>query len=294
MDSEKPDVARSVRIAFATLSLSIGCVSLPTLAGDFASPANASPPDKIAYHICTGGPSAGCQDFPGDGVPVCEHFVKMLNAYGAEAHPTACEVSLHPAFPEFSEPEWEDLDIQKNINLVYRIDRSINPLVESNKRRRELNFQQWQELFEKEIAGGQSKPRLRRTTLRSSNGKPVAVFSYVRNDDCNQDVIKAHRGFSRTGGVLFMRDETNGELVHTPQILQPGWPFGILRFSNAYYLVRTEFYPPTAESPGLDYVGVYSIDLERGLSSEIPRYTPIRQCQIRAEFSKLGDAGSDH
>lgn len=56
----------------------------------------------------------------GKGVEVCEAYGKNLNSFG---YVMACEREINPVFKEFSKPEWKEMDILENLDLVIKLTR---------------------------------------------------------------------------------------------------------------------------------------------------------------------------
>lgn len=54
----------------------------------------------------------------GKGVEVCEAYGKNLNSFG---YAMACEREINPEFKEFSKPEWNEIDVLKNLELVKKL-----------------------------------------------------------------------------------------------------------------------------------------------------------------------------
>ena len=52
----------------------------------------------------------------------------------------SCELKFHPSMTQFSEPEWEELKIEDNWELVYNIEREI---LSDNLVRSMLPFEKW-------------------------------------------------------------------------------------------------------------------------------------------------------
>ena len=141
------------------LAWCIACIALSGVAVRVAQAAES----KIPYHFCTGGKARGCEQ-PGTGFAVCENLLKMLNAYGAQELPATCELTMRPEFPMFGRPQWQDLELLKNLDLTYALERSTAP---RGSALQTMSFAQWQVAFERELASGKIGPELRVSRLNS-------------------------------------------------------------------------------------------------------------------------------
>ena len=71
---------------------------------------------------------------------VCRDMVKNLDLLQQSDASFSCELKFHPSMTQFSEPDWEELKIEDNWELVYNIEREI---LSDNIARSRLPFEEW-------------------------------------------------------------------------------------------------------------------------------------------------------
>lgn len=131
-----------------------------------------------------------------NGWSVCRDMVKNLdllqlpeveNEYGL--------VRFHPDMPQFSEPDWEELKIEDNLELIYKIVQQKTPYLLHALSYDGLPFEEWKQRYLQDMRRGyaedtangtlyrvQFRPRLRITRVRfEQDGPLLAVLDYDYN-----------------------------------------------------------------------------------------------------------------
>lgn len=175
----------------------------------------------------------------GQGYTACEAFVKNLNAFPIDDS-MACDLKIHRTHPEFSRPQWEELDVQTHLDLVYEAE---NLLMSAGSK--PPPFVQWQSRYQERVASDQRKPpRLRKATLDLNGSGPETLIWYevpgaesCPIDEGRQQYVDAMNSF---GGHVFVQRRATGELERiygfittngrTDVLLHAGRPY----FANAY------------------------------------------------------------
>lgn len=137
----------------------------------------------------------------GPGWTVCESYVRFLNSFPENDPPPMCEL---PTFGELKEPDWEVLDLQTHIQLVFELEKRTFP---SSHERPVADFTQWRKVFEDDINRGNAAPRLRRVRLKlTPDDELKTILAYEPDQNgCNRRTQKG--GGSYTNSKLFVWDE---------------------------------------------------------------------------------------
>ena len=120
---------------------------------------------------------------------VCRDMVKNLNKLQPSQASFLCRLRFHPDMPQFSEPEWEELKIEDNWQIIYDLS---NYGVKTSDR---PPFAEWQAQYLRDMQNGYAegkilssgvsyrlpfRPSLRRAKVRfEQNGPLVTVVSYT-------------------------------------------------------------------------------------------------------------------
>lgn len=60
----------------------------------------------------------------GKGAEVCEAYRKNLNSFGdLNVYTMACERERNPKFTKFKKPDWEEIDLWENRELLKKVER---------------------------------------------------------------------------------------------------------------------------------------------------------------------------
>lgn len=215
---------------------------------------------------------------PGTGYAVCETLVKMFNAQGASAFPFRCAIPLNPNVTQFSRPEWQELDIQQHLELVYRMESAIN-LWADPPWRTKLGFERWRELFNKEFFERKERPRLLKTRLSVEDGGSITVLAYDRSWGCQESTLDQRQ---ITGMNLFVYDEGSDRFDDAP--INPLYQnyLDIISFAGKYFLTHSEYNSLTRRED-IQVNHLIPVCREGWQGWTIESY-PKQQCEIRATF----------
>jgi len=128
----------------------------------------------------------------GKDTTICEAYLKHLKAMPAEGAPRFCEIWFDPKRSDFVRPQWEEINVLQNLDLVRRIERCCpNPyndiphmpqISEDMAARLRLprpGEEGWAARYEALMREGFYTPRLRRTQLRlDAKEAPETVLAY--------------------------------------------------------------------------------------------------------------------
>ena len=154
----------------------------------------------------------------------------------------SCELKFHLSMTQFSEPDWEELKIEDNWELVYNIEREI---LSDNIARSRLPFEEWTVRYKQDWQSGcyeamgigvaESKkgkcfafvPRLRRAQVRfSQNGPMETVLAYTLYTDYEKRCLDVRKCIYLFGDdiVLYSREEHKkvGQCIKTASEKQKG------------------------------------------------------------------------
>lgn len=117
----------------------------------------------------------------GKGIEICELYQKNLNSF-APLHPSylICERNFKPEFKEFSQPQWEEIDILENKELLKKIEDFVGE-------HRSNNPEEWIKEVKWDIEN-------RHTVMKQTKVD-------IDNDGKKENVIKYYRGIC--GGTRF-------------------------------------------------------------------------------------------
>lgn len=145
------------------------------------------------------------------GWSVCQDYVKSLEMLQPSKEALACETNLAPNMPQFSLPDWQELNIEEHWDIVYAIEANLKldhieelPPIET-----------WRNNFRLRIQMGEIKPRLRQARLRiSTDEHEQTFFGYTRNRDniqtCKKEMIP---GWNPYTGEIFYTQAPNNRLA---------------------------------------------------------------------------------
>lgn len=154
---------------------------------------------------------------------VCRDMVKNLDLLQQSYASFSCELKFHPSMTQFSEPDWEELKIEDNWELVYNIEREI---LSDNIARSRLPFEEWTVRYKQDWQSGcyeamgigvaESEkgkcfafvPRLRRAQVRfPQNGPMETVLAYSLTADNTERCLEFARCYYLFGHFQFLPRE---------------------------------------------------------------------------------------
>jgi len=149
-------------------------------------------------------------EYPGTGFTVCEAYLKSLNTLPEKWKHGACVPWIDPSDKRFGFPNWEHLDVNKNLSLMYQIERLIPP---SNNKIED--FDEWRSVYMLKIQTGKIKPSLMRATMEITKG--AGSETLLRYDEGDAGISGCDKGVPNNGGGssawLFILDEAKSGLI---------------------------------------------------------------------------------
>ncbi len=111
---------------------------------------------------------------------VCKIYEKNLNSFPEIKHPMVCERPINPAFKEFKELQWTDLNVSEQREIVLKMDKQslyykANPSA--------FNIEEWEKQFKLRVADGRIRLRLGKIEVTEIYGKPLDAPLYMLEYD---------------------------------------------------------------------------------------------------------------
>lgn len=166
----------------------------------------------------------------GKGWTVCESYARYLNSLPDSTPLPLCHIPRYPDFPDLKEPDWEVMDIQSNLELVYKLEKLTSP---SYHDRPVDTFDHWKTVFDQQIKEGVASPRLRSTHLALLDKGPVeTIMAYEPDQEkCDREMTK--NGFAYNGALtnLYLWNEQEQRIDNDKNYIGR-IPFDLLLFQG--------------------------------------------------------------
>ncbi len=216
---------------------------------------------------------------------VCRDYLKSLETLNPKPESLACDLNIAPNMPQFSLPDWQELNIEEHWDIVYAIENELK----LGHPQSSPSFDIWRKNYLTRIQKGEIKPRLRQARLRISTDETEETFlGYTRNRDnietCKKEIV-ARLNLSNPkyiGDTLYYRDQVSNKLL-------PVFPDTDANFSgdseNQVFLHNSTLY---FISPGQRYSVISRIFKIKPISpiTKLPlRYFGQGICQIIARLT---------
>jgi len=115
-------------------------------------------------------PVGGCgSGRSGKGYAVCEAYLKHLNSL---TEIPKCDV---PVPLGFKQPDWEEMDIMKHLNLAHQIE------LAQGGASIDKNFESWSRAFIEQTKSGRIAPQIRKTQAQPFGEKMITLLAYTRD-----------------------------------------------------------------------------------------------------------------
>lgn len=109
----------------------------------------------------------------GNGVDVCEAYGKNLNSFKLHnQYVMACERKISPKYADFKKPEWEELELRENVELLKKIELFLGNYVVTS-----VNVQGWKDYIKSLIRGKRISIELSKIDI-NNDGKKANVIKY--------------------------------------------------------------------------------------------------------------------
>ncbi|MEW5891331.1 MAG: hypothetical protein AB1768_20400, partial [Pseudomonadota bacterium] len=227
----------------------------------------------------------------GMGYTVCERYVKMLNAFPADAPPPICEQRLHPDFPDFAFPKWEELDVAANMELIRQLERWLHSKNDITWAAKPLpgakhlpSVDVWLAEVERRIRAGESAPRLRRTELVLAGKKRERLLAYTRDTrQCERD-LASWGGTDKSWDYIFLYDEQGRIDPRKLDVLggtRGGYNQLLLHHRKPYFVATFAGVPKSSFRVRASVRSSESVEQFHGISYEL-----LRRCEVRFNRSE--------
>lgn len=194
----------------------------------------------------------------GKGCEVCEAYGKNLNSFNpGNLYNMACERKINPKFTDLKKPEWEEMDLQNNVELIKKVELFLGNYVVTSD-----NLEGWEEYIKSRIEDEYVSIKLSHIDI-NNDGEKENVIKYrygacpggnrygtpllVLNNDINViDIVKSKPLMQNS------RNIKNGPLAE-------GWSgamYDVFMYKNKTYFDRW-----SADQWPLDKVGKDKIKL---------------------------------
>lgn len=130
-------------------------------------------PTKLRYAFCDKSkPGLYCEGQTGKGYTVCEVYLKHLQTLTT---PPTCEAPMPPGF---SLPNWEEMDVTKNLDLAFQAEGLFLKKFGGYKH---PEFAAWKTTFLQEIQEGKINPRMRKAKVTPNDKGDAIILAYTRD-----------------------------------------------------------------------------------------------------------------
>ncbi len=149
----------------------------------------------------------------GKGYSICEAYLKHLNAFPPETPPMVCNIRPNPKFSNITQPDWEEIDVNENIHLIYAAEMQYPPfsLNRYDPDKSLPTFDEWKPNFDARVRAGKIKPKLYRTRLAiNKKGGIETLIGYAPDPDrCERDLQNYNSGKTRWAHIYVLNDDPN-------------------------------------------------------------------------------------
>lgn len=189
----------------------------------------------------------------GMGYSICETYLKHLNTLSPDAPPMVCNIRPNPAYNDITrddwditQPEWEELDVQQNLNLIYAAEMQYPPYsVYRYDPNKDLpTFEEWKAEFEARIAAGKIHPKLYRTRLAlNEKGGVETLIGYEPDpDDCERNLKKYNYTNSDGKHIFVLNDDPQEPLKTIHGLSGSNRRMTVLYYRDQSYFAWAGFY----------------------------------------------------
>ncbi len=131
----------------------------------------------LRFKFCESNQSITCKQ-TGRGNTICEAYLKHLNSISEDWPYAACKVWVNPTRGDIRLPQWQSLDIESNLALVYQLvsfERVGSPI-----------FTKWQVDYVSKLKSGKIYPSLKQLEVAFKKGEPAKTL--VRYEEGNSEI----------------------------------------------------------------------------------------------------------
>jgi len=156
----------------------------------------------LRFKFCESNQSITCKQ-TGHGNTICEAYLKHLNSISEDWPHAACKVWVNPTRGDIHLPQWQSLDIESNLALVYQL--------VSFERVGSPTFAKWQADYVSKLKSGKIYPSLKQLEVALKKGEPAKTL--VRYEEGNSEITGCDKNDfpigdgSGTNSKIFILDE---------------------------------------------------------------------------------------
>jgi uncharacterized protein len=164
---------------------------------------HAEKPDykALRFKFCESNQSITCKQ-TGHGNTICEAYLKHLNSISEDWPHAACKVWVNPTRGDIHLPQWQSLDIESNLALVYRL--------VSFERVGSPTFAKWQVDYVSKLKSGKIYPSLKQLEVALKKGEPAKTL--VRYEEGNSEITGCDKNDFPIGYPIGYGNRTNSEI----------------------------------------------------------------------------------
>lgn len=192
----------------------------------------------------------------GMGYTVCEALTRKLNAFPTSDPPMICRQDLRQGDSTFTEPAWENMDIESNLRLVYAAE-ALLPMY-SRPGVLPPPFDEWTRAFIERLSAGTIAPRLHQTRVWLTERGYETVVGYEPTPGACDRMLK-QQGVAAVGDGMYLFVKTGSPDEPLAPIGGASWlPRQVLIYQGRVFLLGSG---NNYEHRGKESMHVWSIDL---------------------------------
>ncbi|MFN6970464.1 MAG: lysozyme inhibitor LprI family protein [Rheinheimera sp.] len=155
----------------------------------------------LRFKFCESNQSITCKQ-TGHGNTICEAYLKHLNSISEDWPHAACKVWVNPTRGDIHLPQWQSLDIESNLALVYQL--------VSFERVGSPTFAKWQADYVSKLKSGKIYPSLKQLEVALKKGEPAKTL--VRYEEGNSEITGCDKNDFPIGYPIGYGNRTNSEI----------------------------------------------------------------------------------
>ncbi len=183
----------------------------------------------LRFQFCKSSSAISCEE-TGHGYTVCEAYLKHLNSLPKDWPHGACKAWVNPALGDISFPQWQSLDVESNLALIYQL--------VSFEKAEFISFAQWQAGYVSKLKGGKIYPSLKQLEVSLTKDEPQQTLVRYQEGDsemtgCDKNHMPTSNG-GNTNSMVFIMDELKKPIkqvpfAHEEMLLYKRQPFFIMQ-----------------------------------------------------------------
>lgn len=172
----------------------------------------------------------------GKGYAVCETYLKYLNTLKGTPK---CEA---PVPPGFKHPDWEELDVLKNLRIAYQAE-AIYSAGWGVGWYKQPDFEVWRQQFLDEMQVGKIAPQMRKTRVQPFGEKTITLLAYTRDRaGCENEAYRQNSHWASNGYAHFLLLDDPETPLRKIANRVSGTQSELLLYAGKPYFVLRSFY----------------------------------------------------